>query len=224
MLIAWWSARVVVRRGRRVRQTLIHTVGGSGTVPSCPPLRCLKVVLWTPRRFLCSFFVRLRNHHFSSLSCTKLFWSLELPTVDNVREMPYLPRDAHVDPAGVSVRSNTASLHSTAIVEFVAARKDACLFLLKRPPVAGVSPVESNAVSQHSVNGTDAEAFAGQICLMLIPLERSVFVFTEHGNCGICKGQLHLAKLLLGRNRCVHRKLLSTTRRLDLVTKSCPHE
>ena len=37
---------------------------------------------------------------------------------DDVREMPYLPRDAHVDPAGV----NTASLHSTAIVEFVAAR------------------------------------------------------------------------------------------------------
>ena len=45
---------------------------------------------------------------------------------DDVREMPYLPRDAHVDPPGVSVLSNTASLHSTAIVEFVAARMRAC--------------------------------------------------------------------------------------------------
>ena len=45
---------------------------------------------------------------------------------DDVREMPHLPRDAHVDPAGVSVLSNTASLHSTAIVEFVAARMRAC--------------------------------------------------------------------------------------------------
>ena len=39
---------------------------------------------------------------------------------DDVREMPYLPRDAHVDPAGVNTASS--SLHSTAIVEFVAAR------------------------------------------------------------------------------------------------------
>ena len=49
---------------------------------SCPGLRCLKVFLWTPRRFLCSSFVRSCNHRFSSVSCTKLFWSLELPTVD----------------------------------------------------------------------------------------------------------------------------------------------
>ena len=45
---------------------------------------------------------------------------------DDVREMPYLPRDAHVDPAGVSVLLNSASLHSTAMVEFVAARRRAC--------------------------------------------------------------------------------------------------
>ena len=79
-------------------------------------------VLWTPRRFLChggSSFVRSCNHRFSSVSCTKLFWSVdgELSTVDDVREMPYLPIDAHVDPAGVSVLSNTASLHSSAIME-----------------------------------------------------------------------------------------------------------
>ena len=76
--------------------------------------------------FLCSSFVRSCNHRFSSVSSTKLFWSLELPTDDDIREMPYLPRDAHVDPAGVSMLSNTASLHSTAIMEFVAARMRAC--------------------------------------------------------------------------------------------------
>ena len=53
---------------------------------------------------------------------TKLLWSLELPTVDATTFARWLPRDAHVDPAGVSVLSNTASLHSTVIVEFVAAR------------------------------------------------------------------------------------------------------
>ena len=47
---------------------------------------------------------------------------------DDVREMR-LPakRCTHsVDPAGVNVLLNTASLHSTAIVEFVAARMRAC--------------------------------------------------------------------------------------------------
>ena len=39
----------------------------------------------------------------------------------------------------------------------ICSSKDACLFLLKRPPVAGV--LESNAVSQHSVNETDAVVF-----------------------------------------------------------------
>ena len=63
---------------------------------------------------------------FCSVLCTKPLWSLELPTVDEVREMPYLPRDTHADPTGVCVLSNTASLHSTAIVESVAVRLRAC--------------------------------------------------------------------------------------------------
>ena len=81
------------------------------------------------------------------MSCTKLYWSLELPTVDDVREMPYLPRNAHVDPVGVGALSSIASLHSIAIMEFVAARIPyyTCLFLLKHPPVAGV--LESNTIS-----------------------------------------------------------------------------
>ena len=52
----------------------------------------------------------------------------------------------------------------------ICSSKDACLFLLKRPSVAGV--LESNAVRQNSVNKTDAEDFAGQICLMFIPLKK----------------------------------------------------
>ena len=41
--ITWWSASVVVRCGRRVRQTLFHTVGGTGTVRSEKERRVLRV-------------------------------------------------------------------------------------------------------------------------------------------------------------------------------------
>ena len=126
MSITWWSASVVVPCGRLVRQTLFQTVGGSGTytvrrdkervvlrVGSCSE----KIMSPTPvpegcsvdaQAFLCSSFVSSCNHRFSSVSCTKLFWSVdrELSTVDDVREMPYLPIDAQVDPVGVSVLSN----------------------------------------------------------------------------------------------------------------------
>ena len=77
---------------------------------------------------------------------------------------------------GVSVLSKTALLHSPAIIEFVAARMRACfswnvLLLLE---CWRATP------SVNTVDETDAEAFAGQIWLVYIPLERSVIGFTEH--------------------------------------------
>ena len=72
----WWNRYLAQGQGKR-------SLGGwSPAQRSCPGLRCLKVLLLTPRRFLCSSFVRLCNHRFSSVSCTKLLCSLELPTVD----------------------------------------------------------------------------------------------------------------------------------------------
>ena len=147
MSITWWSASVVVRCDRRVRQTLFHTVGGTGPLRRDKERGVLGVGVLSrdhvrapvpegssvdAQAFLCSSFVRSCNHRFSSVSCTctKLLWSLELPSVDATtfaRCLTCHARDAHhVDPAGVSVLSNTASLHSTAIVEFVAARMRAC--------------------------------------------------------------------------------------------------
>ena len=100
---------------------------------SCPGLRCLKVFLWTPRRFL--FFLRAVVQ--PSFLLRVVYKAVLVARAanrrrDDVREMPYLPRDAHVDPAGV----NTAlsSLHSTAIVELVAARMQ-CLLL---PPETSI--------------------------------------------------------------------------------------
>ena len=135
----------------------------------------------------------VRQTLFSSVSCTKLFGSLELPTVDDVPEVPHMPLrcTCRSEWCQYALKHGLVTLLSD---HGISSSKDACLVLLKCPPVHGV--LESNAVSQHSVEETDAyaEAFAGQICLMFIPLERSVLLFTEQGNCGICIGLTHLGK------------------------------
>ena len=147
MSITWWSASVVVRGGRRVRQTLFHTAGGSGRstvrrakervvfrVGSCSE----KIMSPTPVPEGCSvdaqaffvFFLRaVVQPSFllpPCMSCTKLFWSLE---------MPYLPRDAHMSIWMESVCFQTLPRYSLPR-SWNCSSKEACLFLLKRPPVA----------------------------------------------------------------------------------------
>ena len=61
----WRNRYIAQGQGKR-------SLGGWSPVQrSCPGLRCLKVLLWTPtgRRFLCSSFLRLCNHRFSSWPC-----------------------------------------------------------------------------------------------------------------------------------------------------------
>ena len=149
MSITWWSASVVVRFGRRVRQTLFHTVGGTGTVRSDKGRGVLrvgscseKIMSRTPvperfsvdvqpsSRFLCSSFVRSCNYRFSSVSCTKLFWSLKLPTVDATTFARCLTCQ--------EMRRSGWSKHCLELVTLyrdrgICSSKDACFFLLKRP-------------------------------------------------------------------------------------------
>ena len=144
MSITWWSASVVVRCGRRVRQTLFHTVGRTGTVRRDKERGVLRVgscsekiksrtpvpegFLWTPRRFLCSSFVRLCNHRFSSVSCTKLFWLLELPTVDATTFARCLTCQEKHTQCRSGWRHRLVTLYRD---RGIYCSKDACLFLLK---------------------------------------------------------------------------------------------
>ena len=184
MLITWWSASFVVRCGRCVRQTLFHTVGGSGTVPrdkervvlrvgSCSE----KIMSPTPVPEGCSvddqafsvFFLRAVVQ--PSFLLRFVYKAVLVARVaDHQRQSrDALPARSCTCRSGWSQCAFKHYLITLYHDRGIYSSNDSCLLLLKRPPVAGVW--ESNAVSQHSVNETDAEAFAGQICLMFIPLE-----------------------------------------------------
>ena len=103
-------------------------------------------------------FVRSCNH-FSSVSCTKLLWSLELPTIDATTFRDALPAKRCTCRSGWSQRAFKHCLVALYRDRGICSSKDACLFLLKRPPAPGM--LESNVVCQlePSVNETDAVVF-----------------------------------------------------------------
>ena len=146
MSITWWSASVVVPCGRLVRQTLFHTFGGSGTytvrrdkervvlrVGSCSE----KIMSPTPVPEGCSvdaqtfsvFFLRaVVQPSFLLRVVYKAVLVGRSRAVDRRRRSrDALPANRCTSRSGWSQCAfKQKSLHSSAIMEFVAARMRAC--------------------------------------------------------------------------------------------------
>ena len=187
MSINWWSASIVVRCGRRVRQTLFHTIGarkryraqGSGDKKRGVLRVCIgscseKIMSPTPVPEGCSvdaqafsvFFLRAVVQPSFLLRVVYKAVLVARAADRRRRSRDALPAKRCTCRSGWSQCAFKHCLVTLYRGRGICSSKDACLFLLKRPLVAGV--LESNAVSQHSVNVTDDEAFAGQISLMFI--------------------------------------------------------
>ena len=175
MSITWWSARVVVRCGRRVRQTLFHTVGGTGTLRRDKERGVLGVgVLFRDHvpgsgawRFFCGrpgVFCVLPSFGRATIvsppcrvqSC---FGRSSCQPSTRRHSRDALPAKGCTCRSGWSQRAFKHCLVALYRDRGICSSKDACLFLLKRPPAPGM--LESNVVCQlePSVNETDAVVF-----------------------------------------------------------------
>ena len=169
--ITWWSASVVVRCGRRVRQTLFHTVGGTGTLRRDKERGVLGVgVLFRDHvpgsgawRFFCGrpgVFCVLPSFGRATIvspprrvqSC---FGRSSFQPSTRRRSRDALPAKRCTCRSGWSQRAFKHCLVTLYRDRGICSSKDACLVLLKRPPAPGM--LESNVVCQldPSVSETD---------------------------------------------------------------------
>ena len=152
--ITWWSANVVVRCSRRVRQTLFHTVGGTGTLRRDKERGVLGVgVLFRDHvpgsgawRFFCGrpgVFCVLPSFGRATIvsppcrvqSC---FGRSSCQPSTRRRSRDALPAKGCTCWSGWSQHAFKHCLVALYRDRGICSSKDACLFLLKRPPTPGM--------------------------------------------------------------------------------------
>ena len=160
-----WSASVVIRCGQRVRQTLFHTIGGTGTVRREKERGVLRVGSCSEKNMSltlvpegCSVDAQAFSVLFLRAVVQPLFLLRVVYKAVLVARAANHRRSRDAFPAAAKRCTcwsgwNQCAFKHGLVTPYpdcgICSSNNVCLFLLKHSPVAGV--LESNAISQHIV-------------------------------------------------------------------------